>query len=93
MPHRILGDVVMVTHFGYLVYLVVGGFLAWRWPQAIYYHLVAVGWALGIVFVGFSCPRSPVSSTGGDTRQERSGSSTAIWRRLFTPSNSRPFCA
>ena len=56
MSHRFLADVVMVTHFGYLVYLVVGGFLAWRWPRAIYPHLVAVGWALGIVFVGFPCP-------------------------------------
>ena len=56
MSQRILADVVMATHFGYLVYLVVGGFLAWCWPRAIYPHLVAVGWALGIVFVGFPCP-------------------------------------
>ena len=60
MPHRFLADVVMVTHFGYLVYLVVGGFLAWRWPPAIYPHLVAVGWALGIVFVGFPCPLTSI---------------------------------
>ena len=56
MALRFLADVVMVAHFGYLVYLVVGGFLAWRWPWAIYPHLVAVGWALGIVFIGFPCP-------------------------------------
>ena len=60
MAHRFLADVVMVTHFGYLVYLVVGGFLAWRWPPAIYPHLVAVGWALGIVFVGFPCPLTSI---------------------------------
>ncbi len=60
MPHRFLADVVMVAHFGYLVYLVVGGFLAWRWPGAIYLHLVAVGWALGIVFVGFPCPLTSI---------------------------------
>ena len=34
MLHRLLADGVMATHFGYLVYLVVGGFLAWRWPRA-----------------------------------------------------------
>ncbi len=60
MTHRFLADVVMVTHFGYLVYLVVGGFLAWRWPRAMYPHLVAVGWALGIVFVGFPCPLTSI---------------------------------
>ncbi len=56
MLHRLLADAVMGIHFGYLVYLVVGGFLAWRWPRAIYPHVVAVGWAVGIVFVGFPCP-------------------------------------
>ena len=60
MPDRFLADVVMVTHFGYLVYLVTGSFLAWRWPRVIYPHLVAVGWALGIVFVGFSCPLTSI---------------------------------
>ena len=56
MLHRLLADAVMGIHFGYLVYLVVGGFLAWRWPRGIYPHVVAVGWAVGIVFVGFPCP-------------------------------------
>ena len=60
MLHRFLADVVMVSHFGYLVYLVVGGFLAWRWPRAICPHLAAVGWALGIVLVGFSCPLTSI---------------------------------
>ena len=60
MPHRFLADVVMVTHFGYLVYLVMGGFLAWHWSRAIYPHLLAVGWALGIVFIGFPCPLTSI---------------------------------
>lgn len=57
---RLLADVVMVTHFGYLAYLVVGGFLAWRWRRAVYPHLAAVAWALGIVLVGFPCPLTAV---------------------------------
>ena len=56
MLHRLLADAVMGIHFGYLVYLVVGGFLAWRWSRASYPHVVAGGWAVGIVFVGFQCP-------------------------------------
>ena len=57
---RLLADVVMATHFGYLAYLVVGGFLAWRWRRAIYPHLAAVAWALGIVLVGFPCPLTSI---------------------------------
>ncbi len=57
---RLLADVVMATHFGYLAYLVIGGFLAWRWRRAIYPHLAAVAWALGIVLVGFPCPLTSI---------------------------------
>ncbi len=57
---RLLADAVMATHFGYLAYLVVGGFLAWRWRWAIYPHLAAVAWAVGIVLVGFPCPLTSI---------------------------------
>ena len=50
----------MATHFGYLVYLVVGGFLAWRWRRTIYPHVAAVAWALGVVLVGFPCPLTSI---------------------------------
>ena len=60
----------MVIHFGYLVYLVVGGFLAWRCPRAIYPHLVAVGWAVGIVLVGIPCPLTGIE---GWLRSEAGG--------------------
>ena len=59
---RLLTDVVMATHFAYLAYLAVGGFLAWRWRWrwTIYPHLAAVAWALGIVLVGFPCPLTSI---------------------------------
>jgi hypothetical protein len=43
-------------HFGYLAYLVLGGFLAWRWPKAILAHLVACVWG-GLIVAGLAnCP-------------------------------------
>jgi hypothetical protein len=48
--------VVMVAHFGFLAYVVVGGFLAWRWPRTLALHLAAVGWGLASVLVGLACP-------------------------------------
>ena len=56
MFRHLLADAVVLLHFGFVVYVVVGGFIAWRWPRALYVHLVAVAWAIGIVVVGFSCP-------------------------------------
>lgn len=56
MFRHVMADAVVLLHFGFVIYVAVGGFFAWRWPRTLYVHLVAVAWAIGIVVVGFSCP-------------------------------------
>ncbi len=56
MPYRLLADVVAVAHGLFLVYVALGGFLAWRWPRATWSHIVAVAWGVGIVVIGWDCP-------------------------------------
>jgi hypothetical protein len=56
MAYRILADSAMVVHFAFLVYLVVGGFLAWRWPRTIWLHVFMAGWGFSTVLFGFDCP-------------------------------------
>ncbi len=56
MGWRLLADLVVAVHFGFLAYLLVGGFLAWRWPRTILTHAVAALWALLIVVVDVPCP-------------------------------------
>jgi Protein of Unknown function (DUF2784) len=51
-----LVNVILALHFGFLAYLVLGGFLAWRWPRAILAHLAAVIWAILIVLEWVDCP-------------------------------------
>jgi Protein of Unknown function (DUF2784) len=53
---RWLVTLILLTHFAYLAYVVGGGFLAWRWPKAIWPHLAAATW--GVLLIGFnlSCP-------------------------------------
>lgn len=54
--YHLLADVTMVVHFGFLAYVVAGGFLAWRWPRAIWPHLLAVGWGLSSLVFHLHCP-------------------------------------
>lgn len=56
--YRLLADVVMTVHFGFIAYVVLGGFLAWRWPRMLAPHLIAVGWgALTVILpVTVICP-------------------------------------
>src|SRR5215468_11587770 len=51
-----LVTVVLGTHFAYLAYLLLGGFLAWRWPAMIFPHLAAAVWGVLIVFNLVACP-------------------------------------
>ena len=56
MVHRITADAVMLLHFGFLVFLAVGGFLAWRWPRVAWLHAAAVVWGALSVGAGVECP-------------------------------------
>ncbi|GAA1567563.1 DUF2784 domain-containing protein [Kribbella hippodromi] len=56
MAWRLLADVVMVVHGALLLFFVIGGFLAWRWPKLIWVHLTIVVWNIVIVLVDFGCP-------------------------------------
>jgi hypothetical protein len=56
MVARAFAELVMVVHFGVLVFLVVGGFLAWRWPKLLYAHLAMATWGLLIVLFPLACP-------------------------------------
>ena len=56
MWFRVLADVTVVVHLAFVAYVVVGGFIAWRWPWTIWLHIVAFGWGFSTVIFGFECP-------------------------------------
>jgi hypothetical protein len=56
MAYRVLADLVVVAHLGYLVFVATGGLLAWRWRRVIWPHLVAMTVAVVSVTIGFDCP-------------------------------------
>jgi hypothetical protein len=67
--YRVLAEATMVVHFGFVVYVVLGGFLAWRWPRTIFLHLVAAGWGLLITVFSLACPLTPLE----DALRRRAG--------------------
>jgi hypothetical protein len=54
--YRLLTTLILALHFGYLVFVVFGGFLAWRWPRVIWLHLAAAAWGLAVVVGRLRCP-------------------------------------
>jgi hypothetical protein len=62
MAYRVLVTVILGVHFAYLGYVVLGGFLAWRWTHAIWPHLLAGAWGLAVVGVPLECPLTAAES-------------------------------
>ena len=60
MLYRILADAVVVLHFGFVLFVVLGGLFALRWPRAAWIHLPAAVWGAGIEFLGGICPLTPL---------------------------------
>ncbi|HEY2985757.1 MAG TPA: DUF2784 domain-containing protein, partial [Jatrophihabitantaceae bacterium] len=58
--YGLLADLVVVVHLGFIVFVAVGGFLAWRWPRVLWLHVPAIIYALVIVTLGFDCPLTPL---------------------------------
>ncbi|WP_228001507.1 DUF2784 domain-containing protein [Nocardia australiensis] len=56
MPYQLLVDVTAAVHFAFVAYVVVGGFIAWRWPRTVWLHVLAVSWGFSTVLFGFACP-------------------------------------
>ncbi|ART69497.1 hypothetical protein BTO20_13685 [Mycobacterium dioxanotrophicus] len=46
----------VAVHFGFIAYLLLGGFIACRWPRTIALHVAAVLWGLGSVALDLPCP-------------------------------------
>jgi hypothetical protein len=56
MMWRWLADAVVGLHYAFLGYLIVGGFVAWRWRRTIVLHVATAIWALAIVTTSVQCP-------------------------------------
>ena len=54
--YRLLADAVMLIHFGFLAFVALGGFVAWRYRWVLVPHVVAAVWGALTVTVGLECP-------------------------------------
>jgi hypothetical protein len=62
MTYLLIGHAAMVLHFAFFGYVVLGGFLAWRWPRALWPHAGTAAYALGIVIVDWPCVLTEVEN-------------------------------
>jgi hypothetical protein len=68
----VLVGAVAAVHFGFIAYLALGGFAAWRWPRLLVCHVAAVAWGCSTVAFGLPCPLTGWE----DLLRERAGLAT-----------------
>jgi hypothetical protein len=62
MPYGLAADGVTLLHLGFVVFVVGGGFLAWRWRWLAWAHVPSALWGAAIEMGGWICPLTPLEN-------------------------------
>jgi hypothetical protein len=60
MLYKLAADFVVLIHFSFIIFVVLGGLLVLRWPKVAIAHLPAVAWGAWIEFAYATCPLTPL---------------------------------
>jgi hypothetical protein len=62
MVYQFLADAVVVMHFGFIGFALLGGFLVARWKSCAWIHAPAFLWAALVEDAGWVCPLTPLEN-------------------------------
>ncbi|MEN8257535.1 MAG: DUF2784 domain-containing protein [Thermodesulfobacteriota bacterium] len=60
MLFQLAGDIVVLVHFLFIAFVVLGGLLVLRWPKLAYLHIPAALWGALVEIQGWICPLTPL---------------------------------
>ncbi len=70
MLYRFLADLVLIAHFAFVLFAVLGGLAALRWRAALWLHLPVLVWGILVQCANWTCPLTPLENwfrhLGGD---------------------------
>ncbi len=56
----LLADLVVLAHLAFVLFVVLGGVLVWRWPRLAWIHAPAAAWGIVVEAAGLVCPLTPL---------------------------------
>lgn len=62
MLYRGLADALVVCHVLFVLFVLLGGLLALRWPRVVWVHLPAAVWGAWVEFSSTICPLTPLEN-------------------------------
>lgn len=57
-----MADAVLLAHGIFILFVLLGGAMVWRWPRLAWLHLPAVAWAAWVAWAGWVCPLTPMEN-------------------------------
>ncbi len=60
MFYTLTADAIVLLHLAFVIFVVAGGLLVFRWRRVALLHLPAVVWAVLLEFRGWLCPLTPL---------------------------------
>lgn len=61
--YRLLANAVVVLHALFILFVVCGGLLAWRWRWVAAIHIPCAVWGVLIEYRGWICPLTPLENS------------------------------
>ena len=59
MIYLLLADALVILHFAFIVFVVLGALTAYRWPKMAWVHIPCALWGAWIEVTGGICPLTP----------------------------------
>ncbi len=89
MIWSLLADSLVVLHFAFTAFVIVGGFLTRRWPRVAWVHLPALAWGCWVEVSHSICPLTPLENhfrhLGGEAGYRGSFLAHYLVRVLYPP--------
>lgn len=60
MVYRLLADLTLLLHLGFILFVAAGALLVLRWPRLVFLHLPAAVWGIFTALTGTVCPLTPL---------------------------------
>ena len=60
MLYRLLADLVVLLHSGFILFALLGGLAAMKRPRIAWLHVPALAWAVAVEAAGWICPLTPL---------------------------------
>lgn len=58
--YRLLADLLLLTHFAFIIFVLLGGLLMLKWPQVAWLHIPAALWGVLTEILSLPCPLTPM---------------------------------